>query len=53
MTGLEEGIIEAGVPLEDVTFDLQLTYPPVGELAILGTGSASAYGFTYHYAMGI
>lgn len=47
--GLREGVAEEGVELENV--EVQVTYPNIGDLAVLGSGTMSAYGFSMGYDM--
>ncbi len=49
LEGLRMGAVEEGVELADA--EVEVSYPKVGDLAVLGSGTVSAYGVSMGYDM--
>jgi len=49
LEGLRAGAAEEGVELSEAT--IEVSYPDVGDLAVLGSGTMGAYGFSMGYDM--
>ena len=51
MVDLFAGAVEEGMEPSEFDVEVQITYPNIGDLAVLGSGTMSAYGVSFGYDM--